>query len=81
MDLGLLSEFLGWCLAINVGLLCFSTISILLMMNSIIKVHQRMFGLEPIALKQSYFNYLANYKIAIIILNLVPFLALKMMGT
>ncbi|MDG2388313.1 MAG: hypothetical protein P8M30_03230 [Planctomycetaceae bacterium] len=80
MNADYLREFMGWCLLINVGLIGFSTLSLVLMADTMIKIHQRLFGLDPDVLKQSYFNYLANFKLLVIVFNLVPYLALKMMG-
>ena len=39
-----------------------------------------MFGLDQEDVLESYFTYLANFKIAIIVFNLVPYLSLRMMG-
>ena len=41
------------------------------------KIHRKMFGLSEEVLSKEYFRYLANYKIAIFIFNLVPYLALR----
>ena len=44
------------------------------------QIHGRMFGLDEPSLMRSYFQYLALYKIAILVFNLVPFLALLIVG-
>ena len=41
-------------------------------------LHAKMLGLDQAAVKQGYFNYLANYKILIFITALMPYLALKL---
>lgn len=38
-----------------------------------------MFGLSQDDLSRAYFQYLAQYKIAIFVLNIAPYLALKAM--
>jgi hypothetical protein len=38
-----------------------------------------MFGVDPQNIATQYFQYLANYKIAIFMLNIVPYLALRLM--
>jgi hypothetical protein len=38
-----------------------------------------MFGVDPNNIATLYFQYLANYKIAIFMLNIVPYLALRLM--
>tara|TARA_B100002003_G_scaffold78069_1_gene73067 strand:- start:284 stop:469 length:186 start_codon:yes stop_codon:yes gene_type:complete len=39
-------------------------------------MHTRMFGLSEEDLSRAYFQYVAQYKIAILVFNLVPYLAL-----
>lgn len=74
-----LMVFLGWCSVINILVLIFSTVSLMLFKGPIIKIHSQMFGVEPKNLATVYFQYLANYKIAIFMLNIVPYLALRLM--
>lgn len=74
-----LMVFLGWCSVINILVLIFSTVSLMLFKGPIIKIHSQMFGVESKNLATMYFQYLANYKIAIFVLNIVPYLALRLM--
>ncbi len=76
----LLLEFVGWCLVINIALLVFSAAMLFLLRESAVKIHSKMFGVEEAALSTLYFQYLGNYKIAIIVLNLVPYVALKIIS-
>jgi len=39
-----------------------------------------MFGLDPEDVSRDYVRYLAQYKIAIIVFSLVPYIALKFMS-
>ena len=41
--------------------------------------HGKMFGLSEADLSRQYFQYVANYKIAIVVFNLVPYIALVLM--
>jgi hypothetical protein len=74
------TELLGWCTAINFGLLIVASIALALMRGSISRIHSKLFGLDEVDLSRAYFQYLAQYKIAIIVLNLVPYIALKVMA-
>ena len=74
-----LMVFLGWCSVINILVLMFSTISLLLFKGPITAIHSKMFGVDPENIATLYFQYLANYKIAIFMLNIVPYLALRLM--
>lgn len=76
MNIELLQEFLGWCIIINFGILTISTISLVLLKEKIAQLHAKTFGISSSEAKNHYFTYLANYKIAVIVFNLVPYLAL-----
>lgn len=76
MNIELLKEFLGWCIAINFGILILSTISLVFLKEKVAQLHAKTFGISSSEVKNHYFIYLANYKIAVIVFNLVPYLAL-----
>ena len=75
-----LTTFLGWCSVINITILLLTTFLLIGFKDLVSKVHGKMFGLNQQSIPLIYFNYLGNYKIAIFIFNLVPYLALKIMG-
>lgn len=79
MNIEEVREFLGWCTIINIALLAFSSIMVVALRGTIAKIHQKMFGLDEATVHQAYFRYLANYKVAIIVFNLVPYIALRLM--
>ena len=72
-----LTAFLGWCTLINIGLLLFSTLMIVLIKDFAIRVHSKMFDLDPQTLPAMYFDYLVRFKVLVIVFNLVPYLALR----
>jgi uncharacterized protein DUF6868 len=74
-----LTVFFGWCSVINIGILVFAAIILLISKEPISKLHSKLFGLNKESLSLIYFRYLGNYKIAILMFNLVPYIALKMM--
>lgn len=75
-----LTTFLGWCAVLNIGMLTFAAIALGLMRAPISQIHAKMSGLSEADLSRAYFQYLAQYKIATIVLNLVPYIALKIMA-
>ena len=79
-SLAALTTFFGWTTAINFVLLGVSSIMVIAMRGSISRIHGRMFGLEPVDLSRAYFQYIAQYKIAIIVFSLTPYVALKLMA-
>ena len=74
-----LTVFFGWCSAINIGMLIFTTMILMIMKEPISRLHSKLFGLNQESLPLIYFRYLGNYKIAILMFNLVPYIALKVM--
>ena len=74
------TTFFGWTTVINFALLLMSTIALIASRGSIAKIHGRMFGLETADLSRAYFQYLAQYKIAIIVFSLAPYIALRLMA-
>ena len=79
MTIEQLTTLLGWCTAINIGILAFSAIAVVFMKDFAVKIHSSMFGIDPTNLPSTYFQYLGNYKIAIIVFNLAPWISLKLM--
>ena len=72
--------FLGWCSVINIGLLMFSSIFVIALRGAASRIHGKMFNLDEKHLSQAYFQYLAQYKLAIIVFNVVPYFALRIIG-
>ena len=61
-------------------MLVVATIFAGLMRGMIVNIHGKLFGLGEAELSRQYFQYLAQYKIAIFVLNLTPYIALKIMA-
>ena len=74
------TSFFGWCSVVNIGILIFASLAVTLMRDTMLSIHEKMFGLGEADLSRAYFQYLAQYKIAMIVLNLVPYIALKIMA-
>ena len=72
-----LITFLGWSTLINFTFLLMTTLAIMFLRKPIIKIHAELFNLNKEDLGRAYFNYIALYKILIIVFNLVPYVALK----
>ncbi|MBN4054046.1 hypothetical protein JYT97_04085 [Haliea sp. AH-315-K21] len=75
-----LTELLGWTTVINVAVLLLSTLGVVAMRDTIAAIHSKLFGLDEKDLGRAYFQYLAQYKIAIIVLNIAPYIALKIIA-
>ena len=75
-----LTEFLGWILVINIAVLLVASFMLIAMRGMIVQIHRKMLGLSEDDLLRAYTQYLAQYKIAVFVFNLAPYLALKLMG-
>ena len=72
-------EFLGWCSVINIGMLLLSTLMLTVMRSWIIKIHANLTGVSEAELPRIYLEFLGNYKMLVVVLNLVPYIALRIM--
>lgn len=75
-----LTELLGWASVINIVLLLITTITVVAIRGTISKIHSSLFGVDEKDLGRAYFQYIAQYKIAIIVLNIAPYIALKIIA-
>lgn len=76
-----LTTFLGWCTVINVIGLALATLALMIMREPVTRLHSKMMGVPPADMPVLYMQYLSNYKVAAIMLNLVPYIALRIMAT
>ncbi len=74
------TEFFAWCTVINFGFLLLATFFLTVLRSWVVQTHARIFGLNEEDLLRAYVQYLAHYKIAIIMLNFVPWVALKIIA-
>ncbi len=80
MNIETIPEFLGWCTVINFGLMAFGLVKLLLIRDWASGVHTKMFGLDEASVRGAYFQYFVNYKIAVLVFNLGPYIALRIMS-
>lgn len=75
-----LITFLGCSSVINILILLFTTVMLAIFKGFVINTHSKLMNIPADELPKLYFNYLANYKLAIIMLNIVPYISLKLMS-
>lgn len=78
MNIENLVLFFGWMSVINVSILFVSAIALALGKEKFASIHSSLFKLDKYDVKKQYFIYLAFYKILIIVFNIVPYIALKL---
>ena len=80
MDSTEIQSFLGWCTLLNAAILILSTAVLLGCRSMVTKIHGKLLGLDEDSLQKAYFQYLAQFKIAVLVFNLVPYLALRIVN-
>ena len=75
-----LTTFLGWCTVINMGLLLLSTFLSIVLYKTVVRIHGKLFHLEAADISREFYHFLGQYKIAILMLNIVPYIALKVIA-
>ena len=80
MTINELTTFLGWCSILNIVLLTFSAVLLVFFIERIAQIHAGMFTIDQAEIHKMYFQYLANYKIATLIFNIIPYFSLKIMA-
>ena len=80
MTIETITAFLGWCSVINCGFLVLSSMLVIGIRKTAIKMHGKMFQVDEKFLSEAYFTYLGQYKIAVLVFNIAPYFALKILG-
>jgi len=74
------TKFLGWCTVINLAIYLVSAFIMMLAHGPMSQIHATIFGLAEVDVLHTYFQYLGHYKIVILVFNLVPYIALKIIA-
>tara|TARA_Y100001934_G_C12248311_1_gene723784 strand:+ start:306 stop:557 length:252 start_codon:yes stop_codon:yes gene_type:complete len=79
MTLDTAATFFGWCTVINVGFIVVALVAIALMHDFAGDMAAKTFGIDRDQAKLVVFSVIQHYRIAVLFLNFVPYLALKIM--
>ena len=74
-----IQSFLGWCAILNITIFSFSALMVVVFSKQVSFLHAKFFNIEKEGILYVYFQYLALYKIFIIVFNIGPYLALELM--
>ena len=80
MTVEIVRSALGWCTLINMGMLLFWFLMLIFAKGLVYKVHSRWFKLSEEQFDKIHYSGLAHYKLAIFVLNLVPYIALRIVA-
>lgn len=81
MDTQTLTEFFKWCTIINVAVFVLSTIMILAVPDFIYGAHGQLFHVPRESFDVVLYSFLGLYKIIILAFGLVPYVALRIVGS
>jgi hypothetical protein len=81
MEVDTLKTFLGWCAIINFVLLAFWSGAFMIAREPIYRIHNRWFPIPSETYTVVMYCLLGGFKLLVILLNLVPWLALTFMGS
>ncbi len=80
MDITIVRTFFMWCTIINGGLLIFSSIIFAFAGSWVYQVHSKLFHISRDAFNIAIYSFIGVFKIFVITLNLVPYIALLIIG-
>ena len=80
MTLEQITEFFKWMSIINIAIMVGSSIVVMLIKDSMCKMHGKMFGIKPENIAVIAYGYLGLCKAMVITFNLVPYIALKIIA-
>ena len=75
-----LATFFGWCTVINFGLQLFAGFAWILLKEVVAGFAGALFDVTEAEMKTTFLRVLMQYRAAIVLLNLVPYVSLKIMG-
>jgi hypothetical protein len=80
MNIATTCSFLLWCAVINYGILIVWFLVFTLAHDSLHQLHARMFHLSKERFDSINYAAMAFYKIGVLLLNLIPYIALRLVG-
>jgi len=80
MTIDLLQEVLLWCTIINLGLFILSFVILTLAHDLVHRYHGKWYKLSVETFDAIIYSVMAFYKICIIFFNVVPYVALRIVG-
>lgn len=80
MGLAELTTLFGWMTVINLAVYIVTALCVTLGRNRITRLQTRLTGLGAEDWPRAYVDYLSRYKLLILVFNLTPYLALRIVG-
>jgi len=74
-----LATFFGWCAAINIGIILLGVLFFGVAHEWVGRISAKIFGVTNEEAKATFFRVFQQYRLALVVLNIVPYLALELM--
>jgi len=75
-----ITHFLGWCTLINLVILAVITLVVVFFKTKVFNFYAGLLDLDSSQVSHLFFRFLVQYEVAVLMLNLVPYLVLKIIG-
>ena len=80
MDINTIRAFFMWCTIINGAILALSSVILVFGGSFVYRMHSRWFAMPRETFNAVIYGFLGFYKVVFITFNLVPYLALSIIG-
>ena len=80
MDIQTLTTFFMWCTIINLGLLILTSLVCIFLADFSYRMNNRFFSISRETFDIAFFSFIGLFKIFVIVFNLVPYIALLIIG-
>jgi len=80
MGIEVLTRFFMWCTILNVGLLVFSFLMVVFAGDLMYRTHSKWFPMPRETFNVVLYSFIGAYKIVVYVFNIVPWVALAIIG-
>ena len=80
MTLEVIRAALGWCAIINIGLLLWWFLFVMFAGDFVYRMHGKWFPMPREKFNAIHYTGIMYFKLAVLVLNVVPYLALRIVG-
>ena len=80
MDIQTLTTFFMWCTILNGGMLILSSVFLILAGDLAYRIHSKWFSISREAYNLVCYSFLGLFKVLFLIFNVVPYVALLIIG-
>ena len=74
------TAFFGWLTIVNLAIYVFTAAGVTLTRGFVTRINSRLFGIDEASVARMSFQYVAAYKLLIIVFCFAPWVALKIMS-